>query len=333
MNIDVHAHHIPPSILERLRKDGAPYGVEVAADTPEGPRLRFGKGLEPIRPILSELQDLSDRKSRLQRSKVDQQLLSTWLDIVGYNLPVEKGCKWSRMLNESMAEDLRHNSSGKTFKGIASVPLQDGNKAAEELEFAVKECGLSGVTIGTHVNGKNLYEPHLEPFWQAAERLRAPIIIHPFFVLAPERFGKYFLTHLVALPAETTLAAASLYFSGVIDRHPELKIVLCHGGGYLPYQAGRLNRGREVREDIQKETKLMARDVVKWFYYDTILFEPEILEFLVSEAGPDHVLLGSDCPFGIGDAKPTEVVEKANISGEARSQILSGNAKKLFNLE
>lgn len=333
MNIDVHAHHIPPAVLERLKKDGAPYGVEIAASTPAGPRLSFGQGLEPIRPILKELQDINDRKSRLKQSKVDQQILSTWLDIVGYNLPVDKGCQWSRMLNESMAEEVHQHGSGGMFKGIASVPLQDGAKAAEELEFAVRECGLNGVTIGTHVNGKNLDNPSLRPFWQTAERLRTPIIIHPFFVLAPERFGKYFLTHLVALPAETTLAAASLYFSGVIDRHPDLKVILCHGGGYLPYQAGRLNRGREVREDIQKETRLMAREVVKWFYYDTILFEPEILEFLVSEAGPDHVLLGSDCPFGIGDPDPTRVVEKANISAEAREQILNGNAKRLFHLE
>ncbi len=89
MNIDVHAHHIPPAVIERLKKDGAPYGVEIAASTPEGPRLSFGQGLEPIRPILKELQDINDRKSRLKQSKVDQQILSTWLEIVGYNLPVD----------------------------------------------------------------------------------------------------------------------------------------------------------------------------------------------------------------------------------------------------
>ncbi len=333
MNIDVHAHHIPPTVLERLKKDGASFGVEIAETAFEGPRLRFGEGLAPIRPILNELRDINDRKKRLQESLVDLQILSTWLDIVGYNLPVEKGCQWSRMLNECMAEEIRGGNSGASFKGIASVPLQDGAKAATELEFAIQECGLKGVTIGTHINGQNLDAPSLNPFWQTAERLRVPIIIHPFNVLAAERFGKYFLTHQVGLPAETTLAAASLYFSGAIDRYPDLKIILCHGGGYLPYQAGRLNRGKEIRKDIQKNTRKMARDVVKWFYYDTILFDPEILEFLVSEAGPEHVLLGSDCPFTIGDPHPTRVVENSKLSVESKDKILSSNAKRLFKLD
>jgi aminocarboxymuconate-semialdehyde decarboxylase len=332
MNIDVHAHYIPPRVIERVNENGSAYGVEIAERISEGPRLRFGKASMPIRPIVKELRDIPDRESRMSGGDIDRQLLSTWLDVVGYGLPVEEGCKWSRMLNECMAEELRSQGPGGKFIGTATVPLQDGARAAEELEFAVRECGHIGVIIGSNINGRNLDDPSLHPFWQTAEKLKSPIIIHPFNPLGLERLGSYFLAHLVGLLADTTVAVACLYFGGVIDRFPDLKIILCHGGGFLPYQAGRLNRGREIREDLKKATRLPGRELVKWFYYDTIVFDPEVLEFLVSEAGADHVLLGSDCPFGIGDPHPARVVSQARLSAEARDQILGRNAIRLFNL-
>ena len=330
MAIDVHAHHIPSSVMQRLQQREADCGVEIAASGPEGPQLRLGQGSAPGRPIIKELLDLADREKKLKEQNLQHQILSTWLDIVGYNLPVEQGCRWSRLLNRCLAEELKQHKPERRFTGIATVPLQSGERAAEELEFAVKECGMLGVTIGTHVNGKNLDDPSLRPFWRMAEKLKTPIIIHPFFPLGLERLGSYFLTHIVGLTAETTLAAASLYCGGVIDQFPDLKIVLCHGGGFFPYQVGRLERGREIRDDIKKATRRMAREALGWFYYDTILFDPKILEFLISEAGADHVLLGSDCPFGIGDPDPTRIVSQTGIAGSDKEMILSGNALRLF---
>ncbi|HWP57733.1 MAG TPA: amidohydrolase family protein [Candidatus Acidoferrales bacterium] len=326
--VDVHAHYIPPAALERLRQ--APEcGVEIAGWGADGPQLKFGNA-SPSRPIIKELLDLDERKSTLEKKNLQHQVLSTWLDTVGYNLPVEQGCRWSRLLNVSLRAALNERGRASSFSAIATVPLQSGERAAEELEFAVKECGCLGVTIGTHVNGKNLDDRSLEPFWRAAERLNVPIIVHPFFPLGSERLGSYFLTHVVGLTAETTLAAMSLYCGGVIDRFPDLKIILCHGGGFFPYQFGRLDRARETRDDIKKATRRAARAVVSWFHYDTILFEPEVLEFLISEAGADHVLLGSDCPFGIGDPDPTRIVSAARVSEEDKEKILSGNARRLF---
>ena len=333
MAIDVHAHHIPSSVMQRLQQREADCGVEIAASGPEGPQLRLGQGSAPGRPIIKELLDLADRENKLKEQNLQHQILSTWLDIVGYNLPVEQGCRWSRLLNRCLAEELKQHKPERRFTGIATVPLQSGERAAEELEFAVKECGMLGVTIGTHVNGKNLDDPSLRPFWRMAEKLKTPIIIHPFFPLGVERLGSYFLTHIVGLTAETTLAAASLYCGGVIDQFPDLKIVLCHGGGFFPYQVGRLERGREIRDDIKKATRRMAREALGWFYYDTILFDPKILEFLISEAGADHVLLGSDCPFGIGDPDPTRIVSQTGIAGSDKEMILSGNALQLFQIK
>jgi len=332
MAIDVHAHHIPANVFAQVKEDHR-CGVEIAEWGSEGPQLRLGQGSTPSRPIINDLLDLKDRKNRFMEQNVRHQVLSTWLDTVGYNLPVEQGCHWSRLLNVAMSETLRQQKPETFYSGIATVPLQSGEKAAEELEFAVTEAGLLGVTIGTHVNGKNLDDPSLEPFWRAAERLKAPIIIHPFFPLGVQRLGSYFMTHVVGLTAETTLAAMSLYCGGVIDRFPNLKIILCHGGGFFPYQAGRLDRARETRDDIKKATRKTPREVVSWFYYDTILFDPKVLEFLISEAGVDHILLGSDCPFGIGDPYPARIVSQTHLSAAEKEQILSGNALRLFQIK
>ena len=328
MNIDCHAHYVPPSVLERLRKDGLSFGVEVGEDTPQGPRLRLGQGRPLARPILAPATDLPKRRETLRESRVDRQVLSAWMDIVGYSLPVDQAVRWSRMLNESMGEALA--SADGLFRGTATVPLQDGARAAEELEFAVTECGLIGAMIGSNIDGANLDDPSLDPFWKAAERLEVPLIIHPLNPLGIERLGSYFLTHIVGLLADTTVGVACLYFGGVLDRFPDLKVILCHGGGFLPYQFGRMTRGREIQPEIRKSTALMGRDVLRWFYYDTIVFEPDVLEFLVAEAGADHVLLGSDCPFGIGDPNPTEIVEKLRLDRADRDRILGGNAERLF---
>ena len=328
MNIDCHAHYVPPAVLERLRKDGPSFGVEVGEDTPQGPRLRLGQGRPLARPILAPATDLPKRRETLRESRVDRQVLSAWMDIVGYSLPVDEAVRWSRMLNESMGEALASDDG--LFRGTATVPLQDGSRAAEELEFAVTECGLIGAMIGSNIDGANLDDPSLDPFWKAAERLGVPLIIHPLNPLGIERLGSYFLTHIVGLLADTTVGVACLYFGGVLDRFPDLKIILCHGGGFLPYQFGRMTRGREIQPEIRKATALMGRDVLRWFYYDTIVFEPDVLEFLVAEAGADHVLLGSDCPFGIGDPNPTEIVEKLRLDRADRDRILGGNAERLF---
>ena len=330
MNIDCHAHYVPPAVLERLRKDGASFGVEVGEETAQGPRLRLGEGRALARPILAPATDLPKRVDTVRETRLDRQILSAWMDIVGYMLPVDKAVNWSRMLNESMREALADGDKDGLFRGTATVPLQDGARAADELEFAVKECGLMGAMIGSNIDGANLDDPGLDAFWKTAERLRAPLIIHPLNPLGIERLGKYFLTHVVGLLADTTVAVASLYFSGVLDRFPDLKIILCHGGGFLPYQFGRMTRGREIQPDIQKTTALMGRDVLRWFYYDTIVFEPDVLEFLIAEAGADHVLMGSDCPFGIGDPRPLDIIEKIRIDPADKAKILGGNAERLF---
>src|SRR5437763_8960580 len=174
--------------------------------------------------------------------------------------------------------------------------MQAPKLAADELRHAMGKLGLRGVHIGSNVAGKNLDDPELEPVWATAAELGAFILLHPINVAGADRLSSYYLTNLIGNPLDTTIAAACLVFSGVMERHPQLKICLAHGGGFVPYQAGRLVHGWQVRTEPKRKLTKPPTDSLKRFYFDTIVHSKEALEFLVDTAGADQVLLGSDYP-------------------------------------
>src|SRR5438552_18070932 len=241
--VDVHAHFVPPTALEKACAEPARYGLRQ-----EGDRLVFDGGA-PSAQINPLLLDVQQRPS----AKVDVQLLGNWMDATGYSLPPDKGASWSRLFNHELAAI----ASGKAerFRTLASLPMQDGARAAEELEYAVKELGMKGAMIACNVNGRTLDEPGFEPLCRKATELDVPIVLHPFHHIEPDRLAKYYAGNLLGNPFDTLIAAASLIFSGVPDRFPDLKIVLLHGGGHLPYQAGRLNHGWKVRPETKTPRK------------------------------------------------------------------------------
>jgi aminocarboxymuconate-semialdehyde decarboxylase len=184
--------------------------------------------------------------------------------------------------------------------------------------------------IGTHVRGRNLDDPALEPFWATAERLGAFIFIHPQGGAGAERLGSYYLKNLVGLPFETTIAGASLVFGGVLERHPGLKICLAHGGGFVPYQAGRFRHGFEVRPEAGVKLKETPEASIARLYYDTITHATPALEFLIATAGASHVLLGSDYPFDMGNLDCVARVEALAIPPADRDLILGGYAERVL---
>jgi aminocarboxymuconate-semialdehyde decarboxylase len=184
--------------------------------------------------------------------------------------------------------------------------------------------------IGTHVRGRNLDDPALEPFWSTAARLGAFIFIHPHGGAGAERLGSYYLKNLVGLPFETTIAGASLVFGGVLERHPDLKICLSHGGGFLPYQAGRFRHGFDVRPEAKVALKGSPEASIARLHYDTILHAKPTLEFLIASAGADHVLLGSDYPFDMGNPDCVARIEALAIPPADRDLILGGYADRLL---
>jgi aminocarboxymuconate-semialdehyde decarboxylase len=216
------------------------------------------------------------------------------------------------------------------FIGLGSVPLQAPELAAKELRRAMTTLGLRGAMIGTNVNGRNLDDPALAPFWAAAEELGAFLFIHPHGGIFGERLGSYYMKNFVGLPFDTTIAAASLVFGGVLERYPRLKLCLSHGGGYVPYQAGRFQHAYDVRPEAKAHLPNGPGASLGRLYYDTILHSKPALEFLISSAGPDRVLLGSDYPFDMGNLDCVARVRALSIESDARDLILGGYARTVL---
>ncbi len=329
MIIDTHGHYISPAAIAEIEGHPDRYDIRVEWDEEGNPRLGFGQG--PLtRPLRPKLRELKERRGIISRQRVDLQVVYTWLDVVGYSLPAEQGAAWCRLQNETLSADLK----GKDWLvGLATVPLQSGERAAEELSYAVERLGLRGAGIASNVSGKNLDDPEFEPFWERAESLGVPVVIHPYNVAGRDRMETYFLHNLIGNPLETTLAAANLIFGGVADRHPVLNVVLVHGGGCLPYLIGRLQWGYERYPQHMGETlKKAPVNYLSWFYYDTLLYHAGNLRHMIDLVGRERVLMGTDYPFPIEDPDPVATVEKLRLSAEVRNMIFETNPKTLFRL-
>lgn len=270
MTYDVHAHCIPSALIDLLEADGHRFGIEVFTDE-KGLNALFAGRVKagPLRPFLT---DRVRRLETMDRAGIDVQIMSSWIDMTAYALEGRGGATYSRRLNEMLAEEAA--SAPGRFLALATAPLQTPEAAAEEVRYAIVELGMVGVEIATTVDGTDLDQAGLDPFWAAAAELSCPILIHPYQPLAGVEWRNN-LDNLVGRPAETTLAIGNLMLSGVFDRHPDLKIVLVHGGGFLPFQLGRLDHGfRIVPHLTARNATRSPAEVARDLYYDTVLNSP-----------------------------------------------------------
>lgn len=329
--VDCHGHYVSPRIFEALEQDGAAarYGVAVERTEDGAPTLRIG-GAKPTRPLLPLLRQLDGRSGALRDQGIAVQAVGTWLDVTAYALPAQQGAAWSRLLNDSVARDIAEAKADVRYVGLATVPLQDGQRAAAELERAVDELGFRGAMVATNVDGGPLDDPSLDPFWAAAQAARVPVVLHPFHVAGADRLTEYYLFNLVGNPFDTTIAAASLIFGGVLDRFPDLDVVLVHGGGGVPFQAGRLQRGQNVRPEPRTRGAGAPLDYLRRFHYDTVLFFPPAVRYMAEVVGPDRVVLGSDFPFDLGDPEPLRVVRESGLAPDVVDRILVENGARVL---
>lgn len=317
--VDVHCHYIPPALIERIEADGGRHSIHV---TEHGTVSFAGRAATQTFP--EGMMDLDRREAWMDAHDIDIQVLSAWMDFSAYVLPPEDGAWLARSLNELTAQAIAPRAD--RFSAMAAVPMQAPQLAARELDFAIRELGMIAVEIGTAVGEMELDDPVLDPFWAAAEEQDVLVLVHPYASIGSDRLHRYFLENIVGNPAEETVAAAHLIFGGVLERHARLKVCLTHGGGFLPYQVGRQDRGFESKADVTA-THVSAKpsNFLRRFYYDTIVYSPEALRFLVDRVGSDRVVLGSDYPFPMGDPHPSQTVREAGFDDGVVHAILREN--------
>ncbi len=321
MNIDVHQHIIPETYLQAVRSDPEAMGAIL-----EGERIRLKQGgtFTPDEALTS-----LDRYIRqMDAARLDIGVLSVFPSLMGYAYPMEMGVRISSTINDGLAAIAAAYPSRVVPMG--NVPLQDPKAAVAELERG----RFPAVQIASNVNGRNLDDPELLPFFLVAERLGTFIFIHPyqFNIIGQNRLGNYYLTNLLGLPTETAVAAASLMFGGVFDACPNLKVCLAHAGGSVPYIVGRWEHGQEVRPEGKVRTRTPISALMKKFYFDCISHSPSALRFLVQEVGAERVVIGTDYPFDMADMNPVGNVEALGLPDAQMQRILGGTAAGLLGL-
>ncbi|MGH2736600.1 MAG: amidohydrolase family protein [Actinomycetota bacterium] len=322
--IDVHTHFIPEEFFEA--GEHPEWGARVE-DRGGRPWIVHDQGFAyPFDPtFLCGDEKLAD----MRRRRIDVSVVSLAPTLFYYWIDSSDSIAFARMANDSLAKAVA--GSGGALEGLASLPMQDPDAAADELRRAVHELGLVGAHVGTTIEGDYLDGDRYEVLWAAANELESPVVLHPYYVGSREGFEDYYLTNIFVNPADTTLAAARLIFSGVLDRYPKLTFVLVHAGGFLPYQMGRLDHGWSVRDEPKVSIDRRPSEYLDRFYLDTITHNDSSLRWLIDYAG-ERVVLGSDIPFDMADEDPVGRLERVVKSEAERARIGGGNAVDLFGL-
>lgn len=328
--IDAHTHILPPEWPRFKERFG--YGGFTCLDKTGACTANILKDDGTFfRAITANSWDPETRIKECDSANVHVQVLSTVPVMFHYWAKPRDALETSRFLNDHIASVVA--SHPKRFVGLATVPLQDTDLAIQELE-RVMSLGFRGVQIGTHINGRNLDDPALFPFFEAASRLDAAIFVHPWDMMGQERFSKYWLPWLVGMPAETCAAICAMIFGGIFERLPQLRVAFAHGGGSFPGTIGRIEHGFQVRPDLcAVDNDVNPRAYLGRFYVDSLVHDPVMLAHIVTLLGADKVILGTDYPFPLGEHPPGAMVgSMKEFDTKTKEDILGLNALRWLNL-
>jgi aminocarboxymuconate-semialdehyde decarboxylase len=314
MTIDFHAHLIDPQVYAETS------AWSIFARTQDATRAAS---------VIARMADLDERIAAMDRMGVAVQVLSSSLvHQCTYDAEPAEGLRLDRRMNDRIAEAVAAKPG--RFRGLGSVPLQVPALAAQELQRCMGELALSGVTISTSVRDLEIGDNSLRPFWEAAESLGAVIFIHPAGN-HDARFRKWQLWNSIGQSFEEAMAIASLFYEGILDAYPKLKIVVSHGGGYMPFYLGRLARNYIEKPATRANMTKAPLDYVRMLHYDTCVYDPDTLSHLAGIVGAGRIVMGSDYP--VGDTTPVEFVRGCGrLDAAGQEMVLSGNAKRLLGL-
>jgi aminocarboxymuconate-semialdehyde decarboxylase len=331
--IDVHFHVVPPLFIDQVRGGALRQTVTIRAcdgmegfcyHPPDGTTIEQGPALRP------ELSDPLMLMKALDARRLDIAAVSPPPQLFAYWTSIDEGERLARAVNDGMAE--LATAYPDRFAPLASIPMQDGERAAAELKRAITILGLRGVALCSHVNGRDLDHLAYRPLFAMAELLDVPVFVHPQNHGDISRIEDFHLWNLIGFPFETTITAARLIMSGLFENHPRLKVVLAHGGGFFPYQIGRLDHGHAVREELFGRLPHKPSHYLKNIYCDTLTHNPEALRYLLRIMGDDHIVLGTDYPFDMGDDRPIDRVRDLALGPAGESAIIGKTLATLLKI-
>jgi aminocarboxymuconate-semialdehyde decarboxylase len=326
MTFDVHAHVVVPEITRGAGYE-EPWRPHVFKDD-EGAQVVEMGGTQ-IRAAISEFVDIDGILAAQDDAGVDRVLLCPWVPLLYYDAEPEEGLTRARIQNDALAVLARDHPDRVTALG--ALPLQDPELATRELQDMMAGGELKGVEVAASVRGVFLGDDRFEPFWEAAESTGAVVFIHPTTRgFDSPAFRDYYLWNTVANPLETATAGAHMVVAGVMERHPELRVLLAHGGGALLAVRGRLRHAHGFQPQAKSRLRESPEDSIRRFYFDTLTHDDALLRALIDYAGPDHVLLGSDYPFDMGDQRHVDTVRGLGLAPDVEAAILAGNAERLL---
>jgi aminocarboxymuconate-semialdehyde decarboxylase len=326
--IDIHCHLLTEQAETMFKEAGL---VE------RRPRDVFGN------PRTREVNREQARRTRTQFLSIEKRLAD--MDVMGidiqaitpspnqtyYDTPPDFGIASARVINDNIADIVARHPD--RFVGLGTVPFQAPELAVAELERLRRSLGLRGIEIATNVAGADLSEDRFRKIFAKAEELGLTIFMHPTGFTEARRFGDHYFTNVIGNPLDTTVAVHHLIFGGVLEACPGLKLVLSHGGGYLPAYSGRIDHAASARPDCCEQIREMPTTYLKRLYFDTLVYTHPQLEYLVREYGADHLLVGTDYPADMGEVDPIGFIESSpGLTAADRAAILGGNAARLLGL-
>lgn len=327
--IDMHSHVSVPEAHAMVARH---------LDLSSNPLVRFAS--EETRLVNAKqendrrtaLLDVEGRLGEMKRFGIDHQVImptpfQCYYSVEDAGLAIEA----TRAVNDGVAAF--QQSAPDRFTALGNVYLTDPEAAVAELEHVMTRPGFRGVQILTSVNGIELSDPRFEPFWAAATRLGAVVLLHPNGFSDGQRLSRFYFSNTIGNPLDTTVALHYLIFDGVLHRHPTLKIVAVHGGGYLPAYSGRMDHAWGARADARGNLPMPPTTYLKKIFFDSVVFTNEQLEALVRLVGADKVMMGTDYPYDMAEYDPVGHVAGSDLSQEAKVAVLGATARSLFNID
>lgn len=323
--IDTHNHVIPETIIDAMRAQPELYKTRI-----EGERgsYRFTRGKTTFE-LIPEFYDADAKVESMNRKGIDVAYISPGPQAFFYGLGADQALKTARIVNEGVARMAAARPD--RLRGMATLPMQHPDAAITELERVVRDYGFKAVEIGTAIGDEELAETKFRPVLRRLQELKIVVFAHPNVQGSTGRLDCYYLTNLIGNPLDTTIMVGKLMFSGALDELKGLKMLLAHGGGFLPYQIGRFEHGHTVRPDTSAVTKSKPFDMFRNFYFDALTHDPRSTRHLLEMVGSERVVIGTDSPFDMGEEQPAQRLDAVpRLTQAEREDVCYRSALKMF---